>query len=378
MSVEGRVESGFEAVRDAFANNFDAHAEVGAACSIYRDGECVVDLWGGLADPSGGRPWRRDTIQLVFSATKGATAILVNRMAEQGKLDLDAPVASLWPEFAAEGKSAITTRQVMSHRAGLANVVGDLSFEDVLAGEPVVRAISAQAPNWKPGTEHGYHARSYGWILGEIVRRVSGKSLGTVFAEEIAAPLGLDFWIGLPEDQLHRCARTIPPDPENRTLADILGADSLTAQVISGPSALFAYDETWNRPEVLACEMPSSNGVGDARSLARLYAACIDEVDGTRLISDSTLASACKVQSKGPDKVILVHSCFGTGFMLPPMLAPHCGERSFGHQGAGGSIAFADPDARISFAYVMNEMRFDITGDPRSTDLLEALYRCLE
>lgn len=378
MIVEGRVESGFEAIRDAFVNNFEAHAEVGAACAVYRDGFCVADLWGGLADPTAGRAWQEDTIQLVFSATKGVTAIILNRMAEQGELDLDAPVASVWRAFAENHKQKITIRQVLSHRAGLANVTGQLSFDEVLAGEPVARAIAAQAPNWEPGIAHGYHARSYGWILGEIVRRVSGKTLGAYFADEIAAPLGLDFWIGLPEDLLARCARTIPPDPENRTLSDMLGADSLTAQVISGPSGLFAYDETWNRPDVLACEMPSSNGVGDARSLARLYAACIGEVDGTRLLSDETVANASIVQSKGPDKVILVHSCFGTGFMLPPMLAPHCGERSFGHQGAGGAIAFADPDAGMSFAYVMNEMRFDIRGDPRSAGLLEALYHCIE
>ena len=374
---QSRVEPGFEAVREAFAANFARHGEVGAACCLYRGGRCVVDLWGGLADRDAGRAWHEGTLALVFSATKGVTALCLNRLVERGELDLDAPIGSYWPEFAARGKGAITPRQVLSHRAGLAAVDGELTLPQVLAWDPVVAAIAAQAPNWEPGSAHGYHARSFGWILGELVRRITGRSLGTWFAEEMAKPLAIDFWIGLPASQLGRLANLIPPEGGSDRVAELLGSSSLTARVMNGPSDLFHYDAMWNRPELLAAEMPSSNGVGDARALARLYAATIGEVDGIRLLAPETVAAACVPHSDGPDRVILRPSRFGLGFALPPFLVPGCGPRSFGHPGAGGSLGFADPDAQIGFGYAMNEMRFDLAGDPRAVGLVEAVYRSL-
>jgi CubicO group peptidase (beta-lactamase class C family) len=375
--VHGRVSAGFEAVREAFAANFDRRADVGAACCVYRRGRPVVDLRGGLADRSAGRPWAEDTIALVFSATKGVTAICVNRLVERGEIDLDAPIAGLWPGFAARGKERITPRDVLCHRAGLAAVEGDLTLAEVLAWEPVVAAIAAQAPGWEPGTAHGYHARSFGWILGELVRRATGRSLGRWLADEIAKPLGLDFWIGLPASLGQRAARIIPPAGGSELVAELLGSSSLTARVMNGPADLFRYDEMWNRADVLAAEMPSSNGVGDARSLARLYAATIGPVDGVRLLAPATVAAACVPHSEGPDRVILFPSRFGLGFALPPFLCPACGPRSFGHAGAGGSLAFADPEAGIGFAYVMNEMRFGPEVDARSAALVEAVYRAV-
>lgn len=375
--VHGFALAGYESVREAFAASFDEHGEIGAACSLYRRGRLVVDLWGGLADSSSGRPWQEDTLVLVFSATKGVTAICVHRLAERGEIDLDAPIADAWPDFAAQGKGAITARQVLCHRAGLAAVDGELTLAQVLAWDPVVAAIAAQQPNWEPGTAHGYHARSFGWILGELVRRATGRSLGAWLADEIAKPLGLDIFVGLPERLLGRTARIIPPEGGSDRVAEILGSSSLTARVMNGPSELFHYDEMWNRPDLLAAEMPSSNGVADARSLARLYAATIGDVDGIRLLSPSTLEAACRPHSDGPDRVILVPSRFGVGFGLPPFLSPACGARAFGHSGAGGSLAFADPDAEIGFGYVMNEMRFDPHGDPRAAALVEAVYRSL-
>jgi len=377
LEIHGRVAAGFEPVREAFAENFEKHGDVGAACCVYLDGQPVVDVWGGLADASAGRPWQEDTVQLVFSASKGVTAICVNRLLERGELEVDAPVSRYWPEFAAGGKQEISLRHVLSHRAGLAAVDGDLTLEEVLAWGPVVEAIAAQSPNWEPGSTHGYHARSFGWILGEIVRRVTGRSLGRFFAEEIAAPLGLSFWIGLPDSKRARCSRLIPPPGGSPSVAELLGSTSLTARVMGGPSDLFAYDEMWNRPEVLRAEMPASNGVGDARSLARMYAATLEELDGIRLLASETVEAACVEQSSGPDTVILAPTRFGLGFSLPPMLATGCGERSFGHPGAGGSLGFADPDGRIGFGYVMNQMRFDPAGDARSVSLIEALYGCL-
>ncbi|HEM46084.1 MAG TPA: class A beta-lactamase-related serine hydrolase, partial [Alphaproteobacteria bacterium] len=350
---------------------------VGAACCVYREGRPVVDLWGGLADRDRGRAWQEDTVAIVFSTTKGVTAICVNRLLEQGVLELDAPVARYWPEFAAAGKGDIPLRWVLCHEAGLASVEGELTLEQVLAWDPVVEAIAAQAPNWEPGSAHGYHARSFGWILGEVVRRATGRSLGRFFADEIAGPLGLDFWIGLPESELPRCATLIPPEGGSSAVEEILGADSLTAKVMRGPSGLFGYDEMWNRPDVLAAEMPSSNGVGDARSLARLYAATIGEVDGVRVLAPETVAAARAVQSEGPDRVILVPTRFGLGFSLPPMLCPECPDGAFGHPGAGGSLAFGDVTNGIGFGYVTSRMRFDPTGDPRAAGLVKSLYACL-
>ena len=362
---------------DAFRENFSDRGEVGAACAIYYQGRCVVDLWGGLADPASGRPWERDTVVLVFSAAKGPTAVCINRLVEAGLLDIDLPVAHYWPEFGHNGKESITTRMVLSHQAGLAAVDGELTLEQVLAWDPVIKAIAAQAPNWEPGTRHGYHARSFGWILGELLRRITSQTLGQYLAREIASPLGLRYWVGLPQSEMPGCATLVPPEGGSDAVAELLGADSLTAQVMSGPSKLFAYDEMWNRPELLAAEMPSSNGVGDARSLARFYAAVFEEVDGVRLLGEKQLEQACEEQARGPDAVIFRETCFGLGFALQPFLAPGAGPACFGHPGAGGALAFADPGARPGFAYVMNAMKFDLEGDPRSTELVKAAYQCL-
>jgi CubicO group peptidase (beta-lactamase class C family) len=377
LAVSGSIEPGFEAVVEAFATNFREHDEIGAACAIYHRGRCVVDIWGGLADPVSGRPWAEDTIVLVFSAAKGPTATCINRLVEAGLLDVDLPVAHYWPEFGCNGKEGITTRMVLSHQAGLAAVDGELTLEQVLAWDPVVAAIAMQEPNWEPGSKHGYHARSFGWILGELLRRITGLSPGQYLAQEIAEPLGLDYWVGLPERELPRCATLVPPEGGSDAVAALLGADSLTARVMSGPSQLFGYNDMWNRPEVLAAEMPSSNGVGSARSLARFYAAVIAEVDGVRLLGPPQLQRACQEQARGPDAVIFHETCFGLGYALQPFLAPGAGPNSFGHPGAGGALAFADPDAELGFAYAMNAMQFNFEGDPRSTSLVEAAYQCL-
>lgn len=368
----GNVEPEFAAVAEAFAENFRRRGEVGAACCVYVRGRPVVDLWGGIADAATSRPWLKDTIALTFSATKGATAICINGLVERGLLDLDIPVAAYWPEFAVNDKDQITTRMVLSHRAGLAAIDGELTLAEVLAGAPVVAAIAAQTPQWEPGTAHGYHMRSYGWILGEIARRVTGRTLGRYFAEEVAAPLGLDFWIGLPPEHLARCARLQFPPPATF----LPQVTPLTVRVTTGPSRLFGYNDMWNRPEVLRAEMPSSSGVGTARALARMYGATIGTVDGVRLLSPQTVRAASTAHSRGPDLSIPIETCFGLGFSLPPMLPAACGPASFGHPGAGGATGFADPEAALSFGYVTNDLRFDPAGDPRVSALLEAAYAC--
>jgi len=373
----GMFESRFEPVVDAFRGNFAEHGDVGAACAVYQRGRCVVDLWGGMADPASGRRWQHDTVQLAFSVAKGLTATCIHRLIEQGQLQIDLPIAHYWPEFGCNGKEAITTQMVLTHQAGLAAIDADLTLEQVLAWEPVVAAIAAQAPNWPPGSAHGYHARTFGWILGELVRRRTGRSLGRYLADEIAGPLGLRLWVGLPRTELANCATLIPPIGGSDAIAALLGTNSLTTRVMTGPSNLFGYNAIWNRPQVLCAEMPSSNGVGDARSLARFYAALIGEVDGIRLLSPHQLASACEMQVRGPDKVIMRESCFGLGYALQPFVAAGAGANCFGHAGAGGALAFADPDAELGFGYVMNAMRFSPAGDPRTDALLRAVYASL-
>lgn len=382
MEPGGTCEPRFASVREAFVRNFTERGDLGAALCVYHRGRPVVDLWGGVVSRETQRPWRRDTLSIVFSATKGVTAIVVHRLLERGVLALDAPVAKWWPEFAAAGKASITLRHVLTHRAGLAAVRAKLTLEEVLAWHPVCAAIAAQAPDPGQGAVHGYHARSYGWILGEVVRRATGRSLGRVFADEIAAPLGLEFWIGLPEAQEPRVATLYAPpepgDPKRRAvLARLTGPDTLLGRVLSGPSNLFSYGPMWNTRPLRAAEMPSSNGIGDARALARLYAATIGEVDGVRLLAPETIARASAIEADGPDAVILMPTRFGLGFMLPPTLSAACRAGSFGHPGAGGSLGFADPGAEIGFGYVMNQMQMGITGDPRAAALVEAVYASL-
>ena len=210
--IQGDVGAGFEAVRDAFAENFDKHGDVGAAFTLYHRGQKVVDIWGGVADVATGRPWAEDSLQLVFSTTKGATAVCANLLVQRGELDLDAPVVNYWPEFGAAGKENIPVRWLLSHRSGLPVVDVSPTPEEVLAWDPIVKLLAEQAPVWEPGTAHGYHALTYGWLVGEVVRRISGKSLGTFFADEVAAPLGLDFWIGLPASQEPRVSPLIQGD----------------------------------------------------------------------------------------------------------------------------------------------------------------------
>jgi CubicO group peptidase (beta-lactamase class C family) len=380
--IHGDVAAGFELVRDAFAKNFTETGEVGAAVCVYRGGLPVVDLWAGVADPETGRPWTADTLVLVFSTTKGVTAACVHALVERGKLDLDTPVARYWPEFAANGKGGITLRDVMTHRAGLADVKGDLTLEDVCAWHPVCEAIAAQAPSWEPRTQHGYHVRSYGWILGEVVRRATGSTLGEFLAREVAGPLDADFHVGLAEEHEPRVApivpAPVPTDPEQLALREtFMGSDTLLGRALSGPSNLFEYGPMWNGRCLHATEMPSSNGIASARGVARIYASLVGEVDGLRLLAPETVTAASALQVEGNDAVILVPTRFGLGFMLPPVLSPSCPEGCFGHPGAGGSLGFADPERALGFGYVMNQMHLGLTGDPRAASLVEAVYMSL-
>ena len=377
--IDGLVEPGFGAVADAFRTNFD-HGDVGAACCVYVDGAAVVDIRGGVADAATNRPWTDDTIALVFSTTKGATALCANVLIERGLLDPDAPVAQYWPQFAANGKERLLVRWALSHRAGLPVIEGELTLDDALAWDPVVEQIASQAPRWEPGTAAGYHVRSFGWITGELIRRISGKPPGTFFADEIAAPLGLDFWIGLPETKEARVATLVPPpptdDPALRELMDaFMAPGTITGDALTGPSNLFHYDEMWNTRALHACELPSSNGIGSAAAVARMYAATVGDVDGIRLLSPAATDRARAVHTDDRDLVLGMPMSYGLGFSLGPSLPPSCGPSAFGHSGAGGSLGFADVDARLGFGYVMNAMQ--LGADSRSEHLVRALYKSL-
>ncbi|MGH2685668.1 MAG: serine hydrolase domain-containing protein, partial [Actinomycetota bacterium] len=307
--VQGEVAPRFEAVRDAFAANFEHQGEVGAAFALHVAGEKVVDIWGGVADTDRGRPWQDDTLQLVFSTTKGATAVCANRLAERGDLDVDAPVADYWPEFATAGKEQTLVRHLLAHQAGLPVVDRSLSLEEALAWDPVVDALAESTPLWEPGTAHGYHALTYGWLVGEIVRRVSGKSVGQFFAAEVAGPLGLDFFIGCPAGEADRVSRLVTwsrPDPESdaaKIWEQFLGPETLTGRALNLGTA-FAAHEVWNLPEVHAAEVPAANGITDARSLSRMYAALIGEVDGVRLLRPETVEHARQRLTRGHDRVL--------------------------------------------------------------------------
>jgi len=385
ITVEGRIEPGFEAVGDAFAANFEHHHEVGAACCVYVGGRPVVDVWAGLADQGARRPWAEDTLQLVFSTTKGAAAMCAHLLAERGQLDLDAPVTEYWPEFSAAGKGGIPVRWLLCHKAGLPTIDAELTLDEVLAVTPVVDALAAQAPLWEPGTAHGYHALTYGWLVGEVVRQVSGRSLGRFFADELAAPLGLQFWIGLPEAEEARVAPLLPPPPPDdpalaELMAAVMGPGTLPWRALTLNGALggeFDLGTAFNSRGVHATEMPAANGITTAASLARLYAATVSEVDGIRVLAPATVEAARAEQANGPDRVLVVESRFGSGFMLDSTLAPLLGPASFGHAGAGGSLGFADPEAEVGFGYVMNQMATGIAGDPRTVALIRAVRACL-
>jgi CubicO group peptidase (beta-lactamase class C family) len=387
--IQGDVAPGYGAVRDAFAANFETHGDVGAAFTLYHRGKKVVDLWAGVADVDTGAPWKEDTLQLVFSTTKGATAVCANLLAQRGELDIDAPVATYWPEFAAAGKENIPVRWLLSHRAGLPVVDSSPSPEEALAWDPMIKLLAEQAPIWEPGTKHGYHALTYGWLVGEVVRRISGRSLGTFFAEEVAAPLGLDFYIGLPASLEPRVAKLITGDA--LSVPEGLDIESLPEEIRGIVQSFIDPDSVVNRalfitkpqleynaPEVHAAEIPAANGITDARSLARMYAGLIgDGVDGVRLFNDDTVTQVSTEQSNGPDAVLFAPTRFGLGYFLNSSFAPLLSGSSFGHAGAGGSLGFADPDADIGFGYVMNQMQQGLAGDPRTLGLIDAVRKAI-
>jgi len=384
VNIDGIVEPGFEGVRDAFARNFEEHGDVGAGFCLHVEGRKVVDLWGGVADPDTGRLYDESTLQLVFSTTKGATAACAHLLVQRGLLDLDAPVVTYWPEFGSAGKEDIPVRWLLCHKAGLPVVDKRLSLAEALAWDPVIAALSIQEPVWEPGSAHGYHALTYGWLVGEIVRRVDGRSLGTFFAEEIAQPLGLEFWIGLPEAEEHRVAPIIgslipegeAPNEELRALLEqFMGPDSMLGRALT-LNGTFEMG-CWNERAVHAAEIGAANGITNARSLSRFYAGLVgplSDAPAAPLLSPTQVEAARERQTEGNDRCLFFETTFGLGFFTASLFAPYGGAGSFGHSGAGGSMGFADPDNQIAAGYVMNRMAQNLSGDPRTRGLVQASY----
>lgn len=390
--IRGTVEAGYEPVREAFERNFVENGDIGAGFCLYVDGAKVVDLTGGVRDTDG-TAYDDTTLQLVFSSTKGVTATCAHLLAQRGELDLDAPVADYWPEFSAAGKADIPVRWLLSHQAGLVDVDRAMTVEEALDWTTICDALADSPPLWEPGTGYGYHAVTYGWLVGEVVRRVAGVDFGEFVRREISEPLGLDLWVGLPDGEQHRVSPLINSgmpglpaaepagDADSQTDAPslvgmldmLLGEGNLLGRALTAPGGAFADDQVWNEARVRSAQIPAANGVTNAASLARMYAALVSEVDGVRLLDADTLERAIAPQVSGPSTVPLLDIPFALGFMTHSPLSPLLDGRSFGHYGAGGSLGFADPDRRVAGAYVMNAAQLAIAGDARTLGLLAAV-----
>jgi CubicO group peptidase (beta-lactamase class C family) len=385
--IQGRVHPKFESVRDAFAKEFEDGNELGASLCLTLEGETVVDLWAGFRDEARSEPWERETLANVYSTTKGITAIAAHRLADEGLLDLDAPVARYWPEFAQACKAELPVRHLLSHQAGLPALARKIEPETLYDWDVMTGLLAEQAPWWEPGTAQGYHAITFGWLVGEVVRRIRGKRIGDVVRDEIARPLGVEFEIGFGPELDARVAPLVqgplhPPPPEKAGL-------DLLSQIQQNPDGMLA--RTFGNPPLLlvspnarawrAAELAAANGHSNAHSLARIYGALANggAIDGVRLLSREGVERARSEQGYAKDQVLPLETRFGLGFFLPTReepLGPN--PEVFGHGGAGGSYSMADPENHLSFGYVMNLMHTGLwLVDPRPRRLLTAAYACL-
>jgi len=384
--VQGRVDPAFREVLDTFVENFDAHGEVGASVCLSVEGETRVDLWGGHVDEAGSAPWTEDTLSLVFSVTKAATALCAHLLIERGELDLHAKVTRYWPEFGQQGKEDATVAMMLNHSVGLPAFRDPIKPGGYYDWDYMVGRLEQEAPFWKPGIRNGYHMISFGWTVGELVRRVSGKSLGTFFADEFARPLGLDFWIGLPEALEPRVSHMIPflPGPEGPFT-------DFTKALIGDPTSIPAL--SWlnsggyspDAREAHAAEIGGGGGISNARSLVRLFEPLAD--GGGALFSRDSVTRMSQVSmATGDDATLCMPTRFALGFMKsmdnrhrPFGDIESCilGDRAFGHVGAGGSLGFADPDCALAFGYTMNRMGAGLLLNVRGQGLVDAAYRAV-
>jgi len=385
-ATSGSVAPGFEEVREVFERNFEERGEIGAAVAAYWRGEKVVDLWGGRRAPDRDAPWNADTMVVVMSTTKGMSAMTLALANARGWLDYDAPVARYWPEFAQNGKAEVTVRQLLGHEAGLVLLDERPTIAMMRDLDAVARILARQRPAWPPGTRHGYHTMTIGLYMQELLRRVdpAHRTLGRFFHDEIAVPLHLDFYIGLPPEipderiakvklmSLGRALLALPKTPP-ALLKKLLVPRSLLRR------SMIYSDLDWNDRRTLEVEFPAGSGVGTARAIARAYSAFAaggGELGLTQATFDRLTAPPPDAHPK--DVVVGVPSYFSLGFLRPgPTVMFGSSSRAFGAPGAGGSFAFADPDARLGFAYVMNKLDFYLADDPREKALRDAVYRAI-
>jgi CubicO group peptidase (beta-lactamase class C family) len=377
--IQGTCGMEYARVRDAFVEGFRSRGEIGAAVCVTIDGEPVVDLWAGHADPARTRPWTRNTIVHVYSATKGMASLCAHQLIERGALALDEPVARYWPEFGEAGKDTVTVRWLLSHRSGLPAIRTLLPPETLYDWDGMCRALAGSAPALLPGTV-AYHPLTFGWLVGELVRRTDGRSLGTFFREEIAEPLRADFHIGLRADEEARAADITSLDPPPELAASFADAPQGELPLLALAFINPLGNGDHNSPEHRRAEIPAINGHGTARAIARIYGALASggKVDGVHLLSPRSIERARTEQATGVDPLMGIPLRLGLGYWLSqpslPGLAFGPSERAFGHPGAGGSLGFADPDARIGFGYVTNRMGTGIAIDERPQALIDALY----
>ena len=374
-TADGFVHDKFSPVREAFDANLSSGADVGAAFCATLEGETVVDIWGGFGDEARTRPWEENTIVNVYSTTKTMTALTALLVADRGELDFDAPVARYWPEFAAAGKENVKVSHLMSHSAGLSGWKEPITKDDLYDWDKVTSLLAAQAPYWEPGTAPGYHALTQGYLVGEVIRRITGKSLGTVFREEIAEPLGADFHIGLPASEDDRVAELIAPPPAEAGLG--AGPRSeLQANMSDNPPLEVSETRTraWR-----GAEIPAAGGTGNARSVAQIHAILANGgvAKGRRFLSEAGCRKALELQVEGQDLILGMPARFGLGFGLAGGVTPLPNPNTIFWGGYGGSIAIIDMDARTSFAYVMNKMAPTTTGDMRGFGLAMAMWDAL-
>ncbi|MBL1117788.1 beta-lactamase family protein [Streptomyces sp. 110] len=373
-SYSGWVDEGFGGVADVFARNFEEFPELGAATTVFVGGRKVVELWGGVADEGSGREWERDTVVPVFSCAKGLVSVCAHLLAQEGRLDLDAPVSRYWPEFGRYGKEAITCRMVLGHRAGVPALDGVLTFEEIADWAPVIRAVEEQQPLWEPDTAYEYHGHVFGFLIGEVIRRITGHTPGAYFRRAVGDPLGLRAWIGLPGAEMDGRARLV--EAEGRP--GMPGPEHLLTRIVTMNGALVfpGLDEPhgWNDPALLGMELPGAGATASASGLAGLYAAAVTGIEGRRrLLAPETVTDAVREVSSGKGWLGFdMGARWGSGFLLDsPAFRPMLGERSFGNDGAGGQFAFGDDEFGVGFAYVANRMIGH--GDARASRLVAAL-----
>jgi CubicO group peptidase (beta-lactamase class C family) len=380
--MDGTSEKSFERVRDVLAKQLDAGEGIGGAVAVYHRGELVVDLWGGMADRAAGRPWEEDTICVVYSTTKGWTATCLHMLVDRGLLSYDDLVVKHWPEFGKHGKDKITVRQVLTHQAGMPQQPPDYGDEEMLSWSKMVEGMENLQPLWAPGEKTGYHAVNFGWLVGELVRRVDGRSVGTFLSEEVCEPLGLSgLYIGLPESEEGRVARLESVSNDGADAMKI--EDVMDAQTVVGEGTRSIDDPVafLNTPAAHRAELPAAGGIGSARDIAKLYA-CLGAggtLDGVTLMRPETIATATTQQTYGPDAIINFPMGWALGYMTGGQTSSS-GPRvsAFGHAGLGGSNAFADPEIEMSFAYVTNGIAMDLLGYTRAFALSTTARQCAE